>query len=77
VFSPINSAVTSAAERRAAAPLLLGARRMPLSINISPQHGARQQTRRTPLLQSNDGTYRPCQKQSKFHFFKYYMTSYN
>jgi len=41
-----------AAERRAAAPLLL-------SIDISclfSLYGAQQQTRRTPLLRSNDGT---------------------
>jgi len=40
---------------RAAAPLLLGAQRSPLSIDISSPHGAQQQTRRTPLLRSNDG----------------------
>jgi len=39
-----------AAERRAAAPLLLGARRPP-----SYPHGAQQQTRRTPRLWSNGG----------------------
>jgi len=39
-----------AAERRAAAPLLLDAQRSPLSIDISCQHGAQQQSRRTPLL---------------------------
>ena len=43
-------------ERRAAAPLLLGARRPPLSIDISCPHGAQQQTRRTLLLRSNNGT---------------------
>jgi len=37
-------------------PLLLGARRPPLSIDISCPHGAQQQTRRTPRLRSNDGT---------------------
>ena len=45
-----------AAERRAAAPLLLGARSLPLSIDISRPHGAQQQTRRTPQRLSNDGT---------------------
>jgi len=45
-----------AAERRAAAPLLLGARSLPLSIDISRPHGAQQQTRRTPQLRSIDGT---------------------
>jgi len=44
-----------AAKRRAAAPLLLGARRPPLSIDISCPHGAQQQTRRTPMLMSSDG----------------------
>jgi len=44
-----------AGKRRAAAPLLLGARRPPLSIDISCQHGAQQQTRRTPMLMSIDG----------------------
>ena len=43
-----------AAVRRAAAPLLLGARRCRL---ISPcPHGAQRQTRRIPLLGSDDGT---------------------
>jgi len=50
----------SAADRRAAAPcwapLLLGVRRPPLSIDISCPHSARQRTCRTPLLRSNDGT---------------------
>jgi len=60
VFSLVNAAVNVtlpafAAERRAAALLLLGARRQPLSIDISCPHGAQQQTRRTPLLWSNDG----------------------
>jgi len=50
------SQLAFAAERRAAAPLLLGARRPPLSIDIPYPHGAQQQTRRTPLLRSNDGT---------------------
>jgi len=41
----------------AAAPMLLFAQRPPLSmIDISRPHGARQQTRRTPRLRSNDGT---------------------
>jgi len=44
-----------AGKRRAAAPLLLGARRPPLSIDISCPHGAQQQTRRTPMLMSSDG----------------------
>jgi len=48
--------LTFAAERRAAAPLLLGARRPPLSIDIFCQHGAQQQTGRTLRLRSNDGT---------------------
>ena len=38
----------------AAAPLLLGARRGETGISCPP--GAQQQTRRTPLLRSNDGT---------------------
>jgi len=63
VFSLVISAVSMAlpafaAERRAAAPLLLGSRRPPLSIDISCPHGAQQQTRRTLVLQSNNGTYR-------------------
>jgi len=47
-----------AAERRAAALLLLGARCPPLSVDrlISCPHTAQQQTRRTPLLLSNDKT---------------------
>jgi len=48
-----------AVERRAAAPLLLGARLPPLSIDISCPHGTQQQTRRTPRLRLNDGTHRP------------------
>jgi len=36
--------------------LLQGARRPPLSIDISCPHGAQQQTRRTPRLRSNDET---------------------
>jgi len=43
-----------AAERRAAAhaaaPQLVGVRRLPQSIDISRQHDAQQQTRRTPWL---------------------------
>jgi len=50
-----------AAERRAlwpraASPLLLGARRPTLSIDVSCQHDAQQETRHTPQLRSNDGT---------------------
>ena len=47
--------VAFAAERRAAAQLLLllDARRPPLSIDISCQHGAQQQTRRTSRLRAN------------------------
>jgi len=45
-----------AAERRAAAPLLLGARRPPPLIDISCPYCTQQQTRRTPLLRSIDGT---------------------
>jgi len=65
-----------AAERRAAAPLLLSAGQQ--SIDISCPPGAQQQTRRTPLLWSNDGTdrrtgtrasHRPC--------FAYYAGSGN
>ena len=58
MFSLVNSAVSMAfaAQLYAAAPLLLGARRPPQSIDISCPHGAQQQTRRTPLLLSNDGT---------------------
>jgi len=44
-----------AAERRAAAPLLLDARRS-LSIDVFCQRDAFQQTRRKLLLLSNDGT---------------------
>jgi len=47
-----------AAVRRAAVPLLLGARRPPLPIDISCPHSVQQQTRRTPLLLSNDETER-------------------
>ena len=42
--------------RRAAAPLLRSSRRPPLSIDIFCPRGAQQQTRRTPLLRSNDET---------------------
>jgi len=47
-----------AAESRAAAPLLVRARRPPPSIDFSCLHGAQQQTRRMPRLWWNDGTYR-------------------
>jgi len=40
----------------AAAPLLLGARRLPLSIDIPCPPGAQQQTRRLLLQRSVDGT---------------------
>jgi len=72
VFSLVNSAdnmtlPTLAADCCAVAPLLLGARHSPLSINISCPHGAQQQTRCTPLLSLNDETdrhmkplHRPC-----------------
>jgi len=39
-----------AAERRAAAQLLVGARRLPLPIDISLSRGAQQQTSSTPRL---------------------------
>jgi len=42
--------------RAAAAPLLLGARRPPLSIDLSCLRGAQQQTRRTLLQRSIDET---------------------
>jgi len=42
--------------RRAAAPLLLGVRRPPLSIDISCRHSAQQQTRRSGVLRANCGT---------------------
>jgi len=48
-----------AAERRAAAPLLVGARRRRRCRSISTfysPHGALQQAHRTPRLRSNDGT---------------------
>jgi len=55
VFGLVSSAVNMtlpafAAERRAAAPLLLGARRT-LSIDISYPRGTQQQTRRTPEME--------------------------
>jgi len=52
VFSLVNSAINMALPAFAATPLLLGARRPPLSIDISCPHSAQQQTRRTPLLRS-------------------------
>jgi len=48
--------VTLSALAAAAPLLLLGARRPPLSIDISHTRDARQQIRRTPLLLSVDGT---------------------
>jgi len=45
-----------AAERRAAALLLLGAQQPSVSIDTSYLHCAQQQTRRTPQLGSNEGT---------------------
>ena len=55
VFGLVSSGVNMtlpafAAERRAAAPLLLGARRT-LSIDISCPRGTQQQTRRTPEME--------------------------
>jgi len=44
-----------AAERRAAATLLLGTSRPPLSIDISRPPGPQEQTRRTPRLWRNMG----------------------
>jgi len=38
------------------APLLLGTRRLPVSIDASCPHGTQQQTGHMPVLQSNDGT---------------------
>jgi len=53
VSSAINMTLLAfAAERRAAAPLLLGAG----AIDVSCSRGAQQQTRRTPQRQSNDTT---------------------
>ena len=56
LLSTLHLLLSAVMRVRAAAPLLLGARRPPLSIDISCSHGAQQQTRRTPLLRSNDGT---------------------
>jgi len=61
VFCLVNSAVnralpTVAAERRAAAPLLLGAWHPLLSIDIFCPHGAQQQTRRMLLRQTGGQT---------------------
>jgi len=62
VFIIVNSAVNMtsafAAERRAAAPSCgaAAAGRPALSIVIFCAYGAQQQTRRTPLLRSTDGT---------------------
>jgi len=63
VFSLVNTAVNMtlpafAEERRAAAPCCGAVAAVPyaLSIDISCPHGAQQQTRRTPLLLSIDGT---------------------
>ena len=63
VFSLVNSAVNMtlpafAAERRAADPGCgaTAAGRPALSIDIFCAYGAQQQTRRTPLLRSTDGT---------------------
>ena len=47
--------VASAAAAQCCGVVLLGARRPPLSIDISCPPGAQQQTRRTPLLRSIDG----------------------
>ena len=64
--SAVNETLPAfAAERRAAAPLLLGTRRLPLSINISRPRGARQQTRRTPRMLSSDGTDRQTDRQTE------------
>ena len=53
-----------AAEHCAVVPLLVGARHLLLTIDVSCLRGAQQRTRRTPLLRLNDGrqtvTYRPC-----------------
>jgi len=45
-----------AAERCAAAPLLVGTQRQQLSIDISRPYGAQQQTHRMPRLRLHDGT---------------------
>jgi len=58
-----------AAERRAAAPLLHAERRRKqLSIDVSCRRGAEQQTRRTPLLLSNDGTDRQTDGRTRERF---------
>jgi len=44
------------ARRSAAALLLAGVRRPPLSIDLSWTHGAQQQTRSAPQLRSHGGT---------------------
>jgi len=44
------------ARRSAAALLLAGVRRPPLSIDLSCTHGAQQQTRSAPQLRSHGGT---------------------
>jgi len=74
VKSAVNTTLPAfAAERRAAAPaaapLLLGASCPPLSIVISPScpHGAQQQTRRRPLLRSNDETDRCTDRRTDGH----------
>jgi len=60
--------------------LILGARHTPLMISISCPYGAQQQTRRTPHLQSNDGTdrwmdarpfYRACSAYSIMQLVQY------
>jgi len=64
-----------AAERRAAAPLLLSVpaagtrRRRLLSIDIFCQRGAQQQTRCTPLLLLNDGTDGRADRRTDAHRF--------
>jgi len=60
---------------RAAAPLLLGARRPPLSIDISCPHGAQQQTLRTLLLLSSDGTDRQTDGRTPDRALRYYASS--
>jgi len=55
-YSLSHLLLSAVLDLRAAAPRLVGARRLPPSIDISRQHGAQQQTRRTPRLRSNDGT---------------------
>ena len=56
VALPAFAAGRRARPARHAAPLLVGPRRLPLSINIFRLHGAQQQIRRTPPLRSSDGT---------------------